>query len=75
MDCWEELRKKLTVILNHDQWMNCWEEMHEKLGFWPSWDEYPDYFDCISCNSTDESGLEIVFKNEEDKVKFILKWA
>lgn len=64
-----------TVVLEHDQWMICWEEMCYKLGYIPSWDEYSEYFDCISCDSTSFEGLEIVFKNKEDKVKFILRWV
>ena len=42
-----------TVFLAYDQWMECWREMCDTLGYVPAWDEYPEYFDCISCDTSD----------------------
>ena len=69
-----------TVFLNNDQWTDCWQEMCKDLGYVPSWDEYPEYFSCISCDSTDyqihghESGLEIVFETAVEAMAFKLRW-
>jgi len=69
-----------TVVLEHDRWMDCWNEMCNELGYYPSWCDYPEYFNCVSCNPTDyqihghDEGLEIVFKNVTDAMAFKLRW-
>lgn len=63
-----------TVVLEHDQWMDCWDEMCDALGYIPSWCDYPEYFNCVSCDSTSFEGLEIVFRNTTDAMAFKLRW-
>jgi len=64
-----------TVILEYDQWMECWREMCKKLGCVPAWDQYSDYFGCISCNSTHYAGIKIVFEEATDAMAFKLKYS
>ena len=70
-----------TVILNPDQWMACWRVMCRELEHIPAWCDYPKYFKCISCSSTNyqihghSEGLKIVFAKAKDAMTFKLKYG
>ncbi len=66
-----------TVVLNKKQWMNCWKDMCDTFGYVPSWDEYMrhfQYFGCVNYVSTDDEGLEIIFKTKKEAADFKAKW-
>lgn len=65
-----------TVILEPERWERLWAEMCDDLGYIPSWDEYPNYFGCIFCDSIDglgwDSGFKAVFATKEEALLFKL---
>ena len=82
----EELEEKLikteeyyntdpVVVLDYEQWMDCWRNMCNDLNYVPAWCDYPKYFKCVSCNSTNDSGLIIEFKTPEEAMAFKLEWS
>ena len=70
-----------TVILEPKQWGECWREMCKDLGYVPAWYDYPKYFGCISCDTSDHQihghdlGFVIVFKEATDAMAFKLKYS
>ena len=70
-----------SVILEPKQWDECWREMCDELGFVPAWDQYPKYFGCIFCESTNhhihghDDGFVIVFEEATDAMAFKLKYS
>lgn len=49
--------------------------MCKELGYIPAWDQYPDYFGCISCDGTHYEGIEIIFEEATDAMAFKLKYS